>query len=61
MAYGELIDLDNRVPTAPRGAFKPHVPSVTRQRAPVVFGILVGSPISLALWVVIIAGLRSLF
>lgn len=61
MAYGELIDLNAHRPALPHGAMRPSRSYPARRRMPVVFGIMVGSPISLMLWVVIIFGLRALF
>ena len=61
MAYGELIDLNDRRPTPSRGTAARSTTRAARQRMPVIVGILVGSPISLALWLIIIFGLRAFF
>lgn len=61
MAYGDLINLNERRPMPSRGVGTSSGTPALRQRMPVVVGILVGSPISLALWLVIIFGLRGLF
>lgn len=59
MAYGELIDLESRRDlTAKRHAASAR--DRLRRRAPFVFGLLVGLPISALLWVALIVGIRSL-
>ena len=61
MAYGELIDLNDHRPSLAQGGGQRRSGTPARRRMPVVVGIMVGSPISLMLWMVILFGLRGLF
>ena len=61
MAYGELIDLNDHRRSLGRDAGRQQAGAPARRRMPVVVGIMVGSPISLMLWAIIIFGLRGLF
>lgn len=61
MPYGGMIKVAARRPAMPGGMDPWRNAHPGRERAPVFVGILVGSPISLLMWGVLIFGLRGFF